>query len=100
MLDLDLLVAQIAVGGLEVEDAGCGVETVTFADIGALAWYLRMVPWAVPGLDIALNRTGRSLRLAGISSSDRSVTGSAHADPQADIGEATGRRRARVSGPT
>lgn len=27
-----------------------------FADVGALARYLRMVPWAVPGFDITVHR--------------------------------------------
>jgi hypothetical protein len=26
------------------------------ADVGALAWYLRMVPWAVPGFDVTAHR--------------------------------------------
>lgn len=54
--DLDLLVGQAVRGGLAVEDAQVGREAVRFADIGALAWYLRMVPWAVPGFDIATHR--------------------------------------------
>jgi hypothetical protein len=33
-----------------------GCEVLRFADIGALAWYLRMVPWAVPGFDITTHR--------------------------------------------
>ncbi len=28
------------------------VETLRFADIGAFAWYLRMIPWTVPGFTI------------------------------------------------
>ncbi|MDA8284801.1 MAG: methyltransferase domain-containing protein [Actinomycetota bacterium] len=51
-MDLDLLVSQTRAGGLVVDDARAGCETVTFADIGALAWYLRMVPWAVPGFTV------------------------------------------------
>lgn len=55
-LDLDLLLAQVAGSGLQIEDAGLGIETLRFADIGALAWYLRMVPWAVPGFAIGRYR--------------------------------------------
>lgn len=24
-----------------------------FSDVGALAWYLQMVPWAIPGFDVS-----------------------------------------------
>jgi SAM-dependent methyltransferase len=54
--DLDLLVGQAVRGGLAVEDAQVGREALRFADVGALAWYLRMVPWAVPGFDISTHR--------------------------------------------
>lgn len=54
--DLDLLIAQAVRAGLTVEDAEIGSETLRFADVGALAWYLRMVPWAVPGFDITAHR--------------------------------------------
>jgi hypothetical protein len=39
-----------------VEDAQSAREVVRFADVGALAWYLRMIPWAVPGFDITAHR--------------------------------------------
>lgn len=55
-LDLDLLVAQVTASGLDVDDAGTGTEVLTFADVGAVAWYLRRVPWAVPGFDIVKHR--------------------------------------------
>jgi hypothetical protein len=42
--------------GLTVEDARVGWETTRFADVGALTWYLRMVPWAVPGFDVTVHR--------------------------------------------
>lgn len=54
--DLDLLVGQAVRAGLAVEDAQVSREVLRFADIGALAWYLRMVPWAVPGFDISTHR--------------------------------------------
>lgn len=55
-MDLDLLVGQAIRAGLTVEDAQVARETVRFADIGALAWYLRMIPWAVPGFDLTTHR--------------------------------------------
>lgn len=54
--DLDLLLGQAICAGLTVEDARVGWETTRFADVGALAWYLRMVPWAVPGFDVTVHR--------------------------------------------
>ncbi|HEY7279156.1 MAG TPA: methyltransferase domain-containing protein [Trebonia sp.] len=54
--DLDLLLGQAVCAGLTVEDARVGWETTRFADVGALAWYLRMVPWAVPGFDVTVHR--------------------------------------------
>jgi SAM-dependent methyltransferase len=54
--DLDLLVGQVMRAGLAVEDAATATETVRFADVGALAWYLRMVPWAVPGFSVDAHR--------------------------------------------
>ncbi len=54
--DLDLLASQVVRAGLTIEDAQVGREAVRFADVGALAWYLRMVPWAVPGFDISAHR--------------------------------------------
>jgi SAM-dependent methyltransferase len=55
-VDLDLFVAQVVGAGLVVEDAGTGTEVTRFEDIGALAWYLRMVPWVVPGFDVVTHR--------------------------------------------
>lgn len=52
---------RIAVGQLEaarfvVRDGASAVETRRFADIGAFAWYLRMIPWTVPGFTIDAHR--------------------------------------------
>jgi len=55
-MDLDLLVGQAGRAGLTVEDACVAREMVRFADVGALAWYLRMIPWAVPGFDLTTHR--------------------------------------------
>jgi SAM-dependent methyltransferase len=53
---LDLARRQLTESGLVVECSGTGVATTTFADIGALAWYLSNVPWAVPGFTVATHR--------------------------------------------
>lgn len=44
-------VNQAAEGGLTVLDAGVGADVTTYHDVAPLAWYLRQVPWAVPGYD-------------------------------------------------
>ena len=62
--DLDLLVGQAVRAGLAVQDARAGLETIRFADVGALAWYLRMVPWAVPGFDVTTHRQGLEAAMA------------------------------------
>jgi len=54
--DLPFAAGQIERSGLAVVDSGEGRETTTFADVGALAWYLRAVPWAVPGFTIETHR--------------------------------------------
>jgi SAM-dependent methyltransferase len=51
--DAERALAQLAaVGDVAEAHAGAGVATRAFADVGALAWWLRMVPWAVPGFEI------------------------------------------------
>lgn len=54
--ELDLALEQIRSAGLQTEVAETGTATTTFADIGALAWYLKAVPWAVPGFTIERHR--------------------------------------------
>jgi SAM-dependent methyltransferase len=51
-LTLALVVDQLTRAGFDIEGTGEGVATTTFSDIGALAWYLSNVPWAVPGFSI------------------------------------------------
>ncbi len=48
---------QVGGSGLEVVASGEGDGLTTFADIGALAWYLIHVPWVLPGFTIAGYRT-------------------------------------------
>lgn len=44
---------QLERSGLDVIQSGEGKGEVTFADVGALAWYLTHVPWVLPGFTIA-----------------------------------------------
>ncbi len=55
-LELDVIVVQLRDAGLRVDEAEIGTATTVFADIGALAWYLRSVPWAVPGFTVGTYR--------------------------------------------
>lgn len=55
-LELDVIVTQLGEAGLRVDETDVGIATTVFADIGALAWYLRSVPWAVPGFTISKYR--------------------------------------------
>lgn len=54
--DVDLAIEQLEGGGLVVEESAAGTATTVFADIGALAWYLCNVPWAVPGFSVERHR--------------------------------------------
>jgi hypothetical protein len=47
--NLTLATAQLEAAGLRLLAAEEGEETTTFADVGAFVWYLRAVPWALPG---------------------------------------------------
>jgi SAM-dependent methyltransferase len=49
---LELATKQLTDAGLHIDESGAGVATTTFEDIGALAWYLSAVPWAVPAFSI------------------------------------------------
>lgn len=54
--DLAQALAQIRAAGLEVTDYAEAAAELTFADVGALAWYLRHVPWVMPEFRIPLYR--------------------------------------------
>lgn len=56
-LTLSMVSYQVEMAGLRVRDAAESEQTLQFADIGALAWYLRMVPWTVPGFSISKDRS-------------------------------------------
>jgi SAM-dependent methyltransferase len=60
----DLAVEQLQRAGLCVEQSEVGTATTVFADIGALAWYLANLPWAVPDFSIERHRDAL-LRLHG-----------------------------------
>lgn len=53
---LELARAQLGEASLEVTDSATGSEAATFADVGALAWYLRAIPWVVEGFSIQTHR--------------------------------------------
>jgi SAM-dependent methyltransferase len=50
--NLGLAVRQVEAAGLEVVAQGEADERWTFLDIGALAWYLKVTPWAIPDFSI------------------------------------------------
>jgi hypothetical protein len=52
-VDLALARAQLEHAGLAVTDGAEGVEETTFTDVGAVAWYLRLIPWTVDQFSIA-----------------------------------------------
>lgn len=54
--NLGLAVAQVTRAGLRVEESAEALQTTTFADVGAFAWYLAAVPWTVPGFAIDTHR--------------------------------------------
>jgi len=53
---MGMALEQLSAAGLTVDEAAEGHATTVFADIGALAWYLRSVPWAVPGFSVSAYR--------------------------------------------
>jgi SAM-dependent methyltransferase len=59
-LSMELLVHQVEEAGLSIVNSAEDEGQVQFADVGALAWYLLMVPWIVPGFTIS----GQYQRLA------------------------------------
>lgn len=50
---LPLAIAQVEAAGLRIVHSGAGVEVRRFADVGALAWYLQAISWAVHQFAIA-----------------------------------------------
>lgn len=54
--NLALATAQLEVAGLDVIASAQGEQVTAFSDVGALAWYLRAVPWVVSGFSIEAHR--------------------------------------------
>jgi SAM-dependent methyltransferase len=50
--NLELAVAQVQAAGLEIVARGEADEVTAFLDVGALAWYLKVIPWAIAGFSI------------------------------------------------
>ena len=50
---VDHLSEELRAAGLAVEDAGEWHGWMTFKDVGALVYYLKNVPWQVPGFSVA-----------------------------------------------
>jgi SAM-dependent methyltransferase len=53
---LDVAINQLEQAGFRIEQSAEAISTTVFADIGALAWYLSNVPWAVPHFSIECHR--------------------------------------------
>jgi SAM-dependent methyltransferase len=45
---LELARRQLQEAGFDVVESGEGRQLISFADVGALTWYLKAVPWALP----------------------------------------------------
>jgi hypothetical protein len=56
VLDLAFMREQVEAAGLRVLGAGESEQRTVFADVGAFAWYLRAVPWIVPGFSVEAYR--------------------------------------------
>lgn len=54
--NLSLASEQIEAAGLHVTDSGEATAVTTFRDVGALAWYLKAIPWTVEGFSIETHR--------------------------------------------
>ena len=55
--DLHAAVGQMESAGLRVVGSGQGDEVYRFGDVGALAWYLKAIPWIVPGFSTTAHRS-------------------------------------------
>ena len=47
---------QLERAGLRVTESAESFEQTTFADVGAFAWYVKAIPWVVPGFRISTYR--------------------------------------------
>jgi hypothetical protein len=55
--DLNLAIDQLTEAGLRIAGSAQGAQRISFADVGAFAWYLTAIPWAVEGFSIDGFRT-------------------------------------------
>jgi SAM-dependent methyltransferase len=60
--DLALALRQLDAAGMRLIDSAEGTEVTSFADAGALAWYLKAIPWVIDGFSIDAHRS-RLVRL-------------------------------------
>jgi SAM-dependent methyltransferase len=56
LFDRSFAAEQLEAAGFVVQDGADAIEAITFTDVGAFAWYLRMIPWTVPGFTIDAHR--------------------------------------------
>jgi SAM-dependent methyltransferase len=49
---LELIIRQLERAGMRVDESAEATQVISFGDVGALAWFLRMVPWAVPDFSV------------------------------------------------
>ena len=69
---LELARTQLEAAGLAVIESAEGERLLEFGDVGALAWYLKAVPWTVAGFDVPafraelqrLHEAGEQLRVS------------------------------------
>jgi len=54
---LDLAREQLEAAGLRVVESAAGSEATTLTDAGAVAWYLRAIPWVVDGFSLERHRS-------------------------------------------
>ena len=55
--NLALATRQVEAAGPEVVNSAEDAQATSFSDVGALIWYLRAVPWTVPGFDARQHET-------------------------------------------
>ena len=55
-LTLTLVQGQLAAAGFSMRGSCEDVQRVEFRDVGALVWYLTMIPWVIPGFAVEAAR--------------------------------------------
>ncbi len=54
--NLPIAMAQMEAAGLQVIASGEGKQVISFADVGAFAWYLKAIPWIIRGFSIQASK--------------------------------------------